>query len=257
MQTIIKEKTMTNEELNSALYKKIFDEQIRYRDELLALPPKAILSQAFDYVQREDILFFFEENDLSDEQCSELLKLDNPLADIFSVWEDSDNSQMTEIGEAVEDYADSLIKREKYKERAKHGIEMSYGKMRSLFCAVEKKEQHITGYIVFNQDSFPKTYDEISRTYAVSSDNKAFQAGMGGYSIYGSCLDGKDSCVRLEQYMATEKGDWKIERCYMTREDYALAQSLIKDEPEPEGSARRTLLNITLRWQNSNARLCR
>lgn len=63
-----------------------------------------------------------------------------------------------------------------------------------------------------------KPYAEDARTYGVSSNNKAFQEGMGGYSIYGSSLDGTDPCVRLERYMAVEKGGkdgWKIERCYM------------------------------------------
>ena len=51
---------------------------------------------------------------------------------------------------------------------------------------------------------------------------KAYQAGMGGYSIYASCLDGTDPCVRLESYMAAEKGGangWKIERCYTQEQE--------------------------------------
>lgn len=41
---------------------------------------------------------------------------------------------------------------------------------------------------------------------------------MGGYSIYASAIDGSDPMVRLENYMAAERGGedgWKIERCYM------------------------------------------
>ena len=41
---------------------------------------------------------------------------------------------------------------------------------------------------------------------------------MGGYSIFASAIDGSDPMVRLEQFMADEKGGkngWKIERCYM------------------------------------------
>ena len=73
-------------------------------------------------------------------------------------------------------------------------------------------------YIVFSSDSFEKSYSEEARTYVVSSDNKAFQPNMGGYSIYASSLDGSDPMIRLERYMAAEKGGkdgWKIERCYM------------------------------------------
>lgn len=56
---------------------------------------------------------------------------------------------------------------------------------------------------MFTEDSFDKPYSEESRTYLVSSDNKAFQPNMGGYSIYGSCLGNSDPLVRLEGYMAT------------------------------------------------------
>ena len=83
---------------------------------------------------------------------------------------------------------------------------------------LEKAVHDISGYIVFTQDSFTEAYSEEQRTYAVSSNNKAFIEGMGGYSIYASSLDGSDPCVRLEAYMADEHGGkdgWKIERCYM------------------------------------------
>ena len=97
-------------------------------------------------------------------------------------------------------------------------VEMTYTEMRNLFHRAEDGGKHITGYVVFSQESFTEPYSELSRTYAISSDNKAFQSRMGGYSIYGYCMDGSDPCVRLEQYMAAEYGGkdgWKIERCYM------------------------------------------
>ena len=97
-------------------------------------------------------------------------------------------------------------------------VEMSYTEMKNLFHRAEDEGKHITGYVVFSQESFTEPYSELSRTYAISSDNKAYQSRMGGYSIYGYCMDGTDPCVRLEQYMAVEHGGkdgWKIERCYM------------------------------------------
>ena len=94
-------------------------------------------------------------------------------------------------------------------------VEMTFAEMRSRFCEAENEgKEHLSGYIVFTQDSFDKPYDERSRTYGVSSNNKAFQSGMGGYSIFGSCLDGTDPCVRLDGYMFGENA-WKIEKCYM------------------------------------------
>lgn len=98
--------------------------------------------------------------------------------------------------------------------------DMSYSEMTGKFYEAERSGtgQHLTGYIVFSQDSFKEPYKEAARTYVVSSNNKAFMPGMGGYSIYGSAMDGSDPCVRLERYMQDEKGGadgWKIERCYM------------------------------------------
>ena len=98
--------------------------------------------------------------------------------------------------------------------------EMTYGQLTSAFYAQESKmeDKHLLGHVVFTQDSFTKPYSEASRTYVISSDNKAFIPGMGGYSIYGSSLDGTDVCVRLEGYMAAEKGGkdgWKVEKCYL------------------------------------------
>ncbi len=98
-------------------------------------------------------------------------------------------------------------------------VEMTYAEMTSRFREAESAHSNsLTGFIVFTVDSFEEEYSEASRTYAVSSSNKAFMPGMGGYSIYGSSLDGTDRNVRLERYMANEKGGadgWKIERCYM------------------------------------------
>lgn len=110
-------------------------------------------------------------------------------------------------------------------------VTMTYSEMISKFYTVERRGDHLSGYIVFTPESFNKPYDERSRTYAISSDNKAFQPGMGGYSIYGSCLDGTDPCVRLERYMACEKGGkdgWQIELCYCMSDDLERVAHLLK-----------------------------
>ncbi len=116
-------------------------------------------------------------------------------------------------------------------------VDMTYWKMREYFRAAEQQRQHLTGYIVISPASFEKAYSLESRTYVVSSDNKAYQPNMGGYSIYASSLDGTDSGVRLEQYMAVEKGGvngWQIERCYMAHDEVERAKSLMKKERAQE-----------------------
>ena len=121
--------------------------------------------------------------------------------------------------------------------------EMSYHDLKSLFREAENKGQHLTAHIVFTADTFKKPYSEFERTYEVSSDNKAFQSRMGGYSIYGASLDGVDPCLRMEGLMADEMGGkdgWKIEKCYLldsAREvadiihgDFFIARSNVADE---------------------------
>lgn len=41
---------------------------------------------------------------------------------------------------------------------------------------------------------------------------------------FGSCLDGSDQNIRLERYMHGDNA-WKIERCYMQRDDYEYVHS--------------------------------
>lgn len=99
-------------------------------------------------------------------------------------------------------------------------VEMSYSELAARFREAERRGDgtHVTGYIVITEDCFNESYPVEARTYEVSSDNKAFQPNMGGYSIYASAADGSDPMVRLEHYLAVEKGGengWKIERCYM------------------------------------------
>lgn len=98
---------------------------------------------------------------------------------------------------------------------------LTYSALAALFREHESNRgsnEPMIGYIVFTTNSFSKEYPLESRTYVVSSDNKAYQAGKKGYSIYGSCLDGTDSYVRLDWYMQEEKGPkegWRVEYCYI------------------------------------------
>ena len=95
---------------------------------------------------------------------------------------------------------------------------MTYSELEKVFQdhEAEYPKNHLTAHITFTEDSFSEPYSLLSRTYVVSSDNKAFRPNMGGYSIFGSSLDGTDPCVRLERCMAEERGGkdgWKVENC--------------------------------------------
>lgn len=97
---------------------------------------------------------------------------------------------------------------------------ITYGELTALFRQHESTHptDHLSGCIVFTEDSFDKPYPLEARSYAVSSANKAYQPDMGGYSIYAGSLDGGTPCVRLERYMMEEQGGkdgWKVEYCYL------------------------------------------
>ena len=87
-----------------------------------------------------------------------------------------------------------------YEHNEKHHITQQYG----------DKENRLTCYVVFKQMPYwEKQYTELERTYEFSSDNKRFIAGMGGNSIFASCLGYEDN-IRVDWYL----GDWEIEKCW-------------------------------------------
>lgn len=70
----------------------------------------------------------------------------------------------------------------------------------------------LTCYVTFTEETFGKEgMPKNQRTYSFRSDNKFFIAEMLGNSIFASCVDGTDDCVRLDWYIA----DWEVENCYI------------------------------------------
>lgn len=96
---------------------------------------------------------------------------------------------------------------------------MNYCELKQIFRELKQNfpKEDLTAHIIFTEDSFDKKYPLLSRTYSFTSDNKAFWPNMGGYSIFGYCLDGTDQGVRLDWYMAEERdpNGWKVEDCYI------------------------------------------
>jgi hypothetical protein len=101
---------------------------------------------------------------------------------------------------------------------------LTYPELRKIFCDFNEANEidvkgtgkQIYGVIVFKSENWPdKDYSLESRSYRVSSDNKAFIPGQLGYSIFASALDGTDDGVRLERYMEYEYGSWKVDYCYL------------------------------------------
>ena len=97
---------------------------------------------------------------------------------------------------------------------------MNYSELKQIFRELKatSPKEDFTAHIIFTEDSFNRPYSLLSRTYRISSDNKAFWPNLGGYSIFGYCMDKtSDQGVRLDYYMAEERDitGWKVEDCYI------------------------------------------
>ena len=97
---------------------------------------------------------------------------------------------------------------------------MTYPELKNIFQELKRNSprENLTAHVIFTEDSFTHPYPLLSRTYLISSDNKAFWSCMGGYSIFAYCLDPtSDQGVRLDWYMADEGNadGWKVQECYI------------------------------------------
>lgn len=81
------------------------------------------------------------------------------------------------------------------------------------FYDLQEIEDWKEAVVVFTKDSFEKEFTELERSYQISSDAKYFDANMGGSSLFGDCLDGKDLGVRLDIYIYD---GWKVDYAYIT-----------------------------------------
>ena len=101
---------MTLEQLNTALYEKIYAEQQEFISSLKTMTPENVIQYAYELVIREDILLSLEENELEPKQCKALLKEKEPLSKLFGAWEKHEGDHMNEIRDCIENKANDLIK---------------------------------------------------------------------------------------------------------------------------------------------------
>lgn len=109
---------MNNEKLNTQLYEKMFEEQEKYRGWLLGQPPEEIINHTYEYTVREDILMALENNDISIEQATALLKSPTPLADVFSEFENRETGYMDIVLDCITDLANTVIQTEQEQRKA-------------------------------------------------------------------------------------------------------------------------------------------
>ena len=97
---------MTNEELNTALYKKMFAEQEQFKGWMLTQPPERILEHSYEYTVREDFLLALEQDDLTRGQIAALLATPTPLDDLFHTYEATETHHMEEVWSCLESLAE-------------------------------------------------------------------------------------------------------------------------------------------------------
>lgn len=74
--------------------------------------------------------------------------------------------------------------------------------------------------VLFPESTFSKPFTETERSYRFSSDNKGFLPNMNSSSIFGSCLDGTDNNIRLDNYIYYS---WKVDYCYLIYDSLSIA----------------------------------
>lgn len=99
---------MTTEQLNTALYNKMYAEQEQFKSMLRSSSPEVVMQHSYELVLREDILLSLEENNLTPTQCKALLKQKEPLSVLFSAWENGESNHMQEMLFCIENKADEL-----------------------------------------------------------------------------------------------------------------------------------------------------
>ena len=104
---------MTDEELNTALYKKMFAEQEKYREWLLGQPPEEVLNHSYEYTMREDILLSLEYDDIDGALAQALLASPCPLEDVFQAFESVEDGHMAAIRDCIIDRAGKELEKQR------------------------------------------------------------------------------------------------------------------------------------------------
>ena len=108
---------MTYGELTEALSDKMHEEQDRFKEELLKLPPEDILHKSYEYWMREEILLAVNEHSLTDAQLSALVKLDNPLSAAYQEFLDTDHDTLGPLVDSMESLAERELRAAEHEQK--------------------------------------------------------------------------------------------------------------------------------------------
>jgi hypothetical protein len=107
--------------LKQRVQEKLTNEYNDFIKELKNERPEVIIERAYEKVCKEEILYIFEKNDLSVNECKSLLKCPNILDDCYDEWLNSDGNfnEMLEyaVDNSVEHITEDFIKEQKQKNK--------------------------------------------------------------------------------------------------------------------------------------------
>ena len=107
---------MTDNKLYTDLLDRMQQEQQQYREWLLTQPPGEILSHAYEYATREDILMAAEDMTLRPAQMRALLDAPVILGDVFKDFCKCETGVMEQLKRCIEDRADLNLEKTQDKE---------------------------------------------------------------------------------------------------------------------------------------------
>ena len=187
---------MTSEELNTALYQKMFAEQEQFKAWLLTQPPEEILNHTYEYSVREGILITLENNDLYDEQAEALLRSESPLADVYKEFSKRETDYMDVVLDSLETCADAVIAREQkrreelrntpvypypYEYAAENGEVEKYRQSRKISIACKEAIEKAIG------DHYADNCQHKERDGRISDNNKEWAKSV---PVFADRIDG-------------------------------------------------------------------
>lgn len=104
---------MNVDEMNDLLFRRLYDEQEKYRMWLMSQPSKVIVAHCYEYAMREDLLFALEYMWLDEAEVRALLSNHVTLESLYQDYECKETDHMEAIRDTIEDRAKSILRESK------------------------------------------------------------------------------------------------------------------------------------------------
>ena len=101
---------MAENNVYTQLYERMFEEQERFREWLLAQPPSEILNHCYEYTMREDILMAIEYSELEEKHAKALLDGNVTLSDLYDDFSDLETDHMQDVRDTIGSRANKVLR---------------------------------------------------------------------------------------------------------------------------------------------------